>query len=422
MKKTSTYLLIFLFGLFIPAILLFDAAGHVNLQSFIALLGGTGAFSLMALNLFLAARPAFAERLLGGLDKLYVVHKWVGISALVFMLVHENVGMDLEGNIVSTGLAKLSVDVAEIIYPVMLVLILISFIKRFPRISYQIPYHWWRWSHRVLGVLFMGIFFHQFFVKAPFDANTPISLYLNIVGLVGIFSFLYTEFFAPWRAKSYEIVDIEKHPAATLITAKAKNKPISSQAGGFAIISINRNGLREPHPFTISGRPEENLIQFSIRGLGDYTRRLPELAQVGDTMSIRGGYGRFDYLDGEDQQLWIAGGIGITPFLAFADTLDESLNKRIHLVYSVRTEQEALGLERFESAAQRCKNFSYSLQVSEQSGHLTAEKLLELNEGDMDKTGLWFCGPIPMRVALLDGLEKLNRQPASVHFEQFEFR
>jgi predicted ferric reductase len=46
---------------------------------------GTGvlAFGLMSIGVILAARPVLFETALGGLDKFYRLHKWLGISALI---------------------------------------------------------------------------------------------------------------------------------------------------------------------------------------------------------------------------------------------------------------------------------------------------------------------------------------------------
>nr|WP_244306837.1 ferric reductase-like transmembrane domain-containing protein [Azotobacter salinestris] len=51
-------------------------------------LTGILAVGAMSLGLFLAIRPAFLESFVGGLDKGYRLHKWLGISALVLSVVH----------------------------------------------------------------------------------------------------------------------------------------------------------------------------------------------------------------------------------------------------------------------------------------------------------------------------------------------
>ena len=425
------YALVFLFRFAAPSGLIVIAAGNASLQSVAALCAGASAFSLMAINLFLATRPPVFEGLAGGLDRLYQVHKYTGISILALVLFHEGVGMDLRGQIVAQGLARISVEVAEVVFPILVVLLLISFIKRAPQALIRkipflnrdlIPYGLWRWSHRLLGVLFIALTFHQFFVKVPFNMNALASQYLLIMAALGIVSFLYTQVLAIYRRRPYDITHVERHPAATIIDAKPRGRGIRPRPGAFAVISIKRRGLREPHPFTISKTGPEGEVQFSIRGLGDYTRRLRDLVQVGDKMTVEGGYGRFNYANGKQQQLWVAGGIGITPFLAFADSLTADESRNIKLVYCVNKPEEAVGLDRLRAAEQRYDGFELDLHVSKTDGRLTAQVLADKAPFDLKTAGLWFCGPAPMRAAILSGLRKMGKYPASVHFEEFEFR
>ena len=49
---------------------------------------GVLAIGAMSVILVLAARPAWAERWLGGLDKSYRLHKWLGIAALAASVAH----------------------------------------------------------------------------------------------------------------------------------------------------------------------------------------------------------------------------------------------------------------------------------------------------------------------------------------------
>jgi predicted ferric reductase len=43
---------------------------------------------VMSLAMLLAVRPVFLERQLGGLDKMYRLHKWLGIAGLVLSISH----------------------------------------------------------------------------------------------------------------------------------------------------------------------------------------------------------------------------------------------------------------------------------------------------------------------------------------------
>nr|WP_246253992.1 hypothetical protein [Comamonas jiangduensis] len=84
-------------------------------------------------------------------------------------------------------------------------------------------------------------------------------------------------------------------------------------------------GLEGPHPFTIASAPDgyartddgRQLLRLVIKPLGDYTQTLHARLQPGQTVRIEGPYGHFDGQGAARRvQVWIAGGVGITPFLA----------------------------------------------------------------------------------------------------------
>lgn len=69
------------------------------------------------------------------------------------------------------------------------------------------------------------------------------------------------------------------------------------------------------HPYTIaSGRWEEtSRITFVVKDLGDHTHRLHEQLRVEQAVRVEGPYGCFTFDDGRVHQIWIGGGIGVTP-------------------------------------------------------------------------------------------------------------
>src|SRR3546814_2004224 len=71
-------------------------------------------------------------------------------------------------------------------------------------------------------------------------------------------------------------------------------------------------------------REDERRITFITKGLGDHTRRLPEKLHVGQEIRIEGPYGCFTFDDDSARQIWIGGGIGITPFIARMKYLAQS--------------------------------------------------------------------------------------------------
>ena len=77
---------------------------------------------------------------------------------------------------------------------------------------------------------------------------------------------------------------------------------------------------------------------------------LPSLFEF-DAKPLEGPFGAFLYLQAPStRQVWVAGGIGITPFLSMARDLDRNERKNfdIELYYSVRNVTEAAFLEELQ--------------------------------------------------------------------------
>lgn len=86
--------------------------------------------------------------------------------------------------------------------------------------------------------------------------------------------------------------------------------------GQFAMLYLEAKDGWHRHPFTISSAPEESTIRFAVKALGDDTSRARSV-KPGMPAILGGAHGRFTYLRGTQYQAWIAGGIGITPFLSW---------------------------------------------------------------------------------------------------------
>ncbi len=406
-------------------ILSVPAASHTGLMTWLSIACASTAFVAMAINQLLATRWKFLEPLFGGLDRVYRVHKWTGITAFGLFMVHYFVTPDFQGKLLASALNNFAADMGEIGFYGLTALIALSIVKRIPRTKFEFPYHIWRQTHRFIGVFFILIAVHFLFIKRPFDGSALLVSYLLIFAGIGIVSFLYTQLRAFTHTRSYVVTAVDKAHGATIITAEPVKGAISARPGQFAFIAAGKPGLREPHPFTIAGHDKgedgKMRLTFAIKPLGDYTTRLREGIAVGDRMSIEGGYGRFTAQRGGAKQLWVAGGVGVTPFLAMAKAAGEMKDKTIHLFYCVREPAEAIGADRLAAATQH-GNFTYTLHASDTDGRVNAELIKQKTGFDLNGADLWFCGPPGLREALVKGFKDIGVKLARIEFERFEFR
>jgi predicted ferric reductase len=412
----ATVLIVFAGLLAVPAV------SHTNAGTTFSLMASSMAFVAMGIAQFMATRPPFIEKLFGGLDRIYQFHRKIGIAVLCLILVHWLLTPDFKGQALTAGLNEIAADVGKWAFYGFVFLLILSLVKVIPKTRFQIPYQYWRITHRFIGLLFVLVAFHQMFIKRPYDGTALLAAYLNLFAVLGIVSYAYTQLL-PWlRTRRYEVVNVERHDGATIISARPITRKLQAMPGQFGFFRVNKPGLREPHPFTIAGIEDDGSVRFAIKPLGDYTKALRETVAVGDALTLEGGYGHFNHKRGGRKQIWLAGGIGVTPFLAMASRLKGDEGQDIHMVYCVRDGAEAIGLETFRAQAEKLENFNFVLHNSAIDGRFDATKLvagISMNPAEAD---LWFCGPPPLRLAIEKGLKELGKAPRRVEFERFEFR
>lgn len=183
--------------------------------------------------------------------------------------------------------------------------------------------------------------------------------------------------------------------------------------------------------FTISSSPtEENNIVFTTKlssGSG-YKKTLDELP-VGSIIDGEGPNGMFTLTeDNIEPNIFIAGGIGITPFRSMIKyATDKKFSTQIHLIYSNSTPDEIIFNEDLKNMAMENKNFKMDLTVTHPEA--AAEKWQGLSgrvdEGlirklvpDVDNSIFWVCGPPSMVDGIESVLDKMSISGANVRFEK----
>ena len=398
-------------------------------------LSGLLSIAMMSLATFLAARPVWLEGPLGGLDKMYRTHKWAGILAVGFAAVHWLLEMsdDLlkamfgrEGRIPKenyTGLLDVLRDLAEdmgewAIYAV-LAMLAITLWKRF-------PYRAWRFLHRAMPVLYLALVFHAALL-APADYwGQPVGAVLALLFGAGIYGSVLalTGRIGRSRRATATITAVE-HPSPEVVAIRCRldRDWQAHRPGQFAFVTFDK--MEGAHPFTIASADRgDETISFQIKALGDYTRELADRIRLGQEVQIEGPYGRFDIarLDRKTRQIWIAGGIGITPFLAWLESLQahpEQAHADLH--YWTRNPTCDPFIERLKSLCATLPGIRLHTHGSEPSEVLNATRLMIAKDGRRP-TEFWFCGPQGLAMRLKKELKLLGLVRLRFHQEAFEMR
>ena len=438
---------------------------------------GSSAAICMVMGIILSARPRRVEGSFGGLDKMYKLHKYLGVAALLLFIAHfatvpgggpdedetatpavsienaatpsasaENAAtpsasaengttstVSSESGATSTATPEapapteesgqeegLPIDILGLVAMIGFTLLIIVTLNR------KFPYHRWITTHRFMGLFFIVVSAHIFLALyedssiALFSAPGVVLALLLLAGLV---AFGYKQIVYPKKEKhGFELVAVNRLERATEVVLKPKSRMFSFEPGQFAFITIDADGFKEAHPFTISSGSTEDGLRFTMKTLGDYTRRVRNDLTAGADVEIEGPYGRFNPMRGGEKQVWVAGGIGITPFLSVMRTLKPGHGKTIRFYYCVRTEREALFFDELETRAAEVGGVSISRFDSDVGALLDADAIKnDIGEeiGDWD---FYFCGPKPMTVAISKGLIEQGVSARRIHKEEFEFR
>ena len=382
---------------------------------------GSNNIILMACSLFLATRPKWAEKYFGGLDKMYVTHRHTGTAAFLLIFAHV-----LTVPITTTGW-RLGNYLGVMAFMGIVTIVLITLAPRIPFLNKLTggDYNDWKKFKRYIGIFFILAFIHALTVPNPLDAFIAIN-WVQIFFIIGTASYLYTEVFGQFFKKYLPYtVEAVNHPnqSTTEVVLRAKKDPIQKQrAGQFLFVRFMENGLNESHPFTISSAPHEDVLRLTVKACGDFTRDLFANLKTGTEAFLEGAYGMFDYKTGGPKQIWVAGGIGVTPFLSFIRDLKTGLNHDVDFYYTVRHREEAVFVDEIEETAKKNPQLKARLRFSSIDGSLTVEEIIRNAGGDIRGHAVYMCGPLPMVQAFEKKFIEAGVPVENIHFEEFNFR
>jgi len=222
------------------------------------------------------------------------------------------------------------------------------------------------------------------------------------------------------RKLKYKVDSVKHfHNDITEIALGAENTALSFDAGQFAFVSFEGMNKQEQHPFTISSHPSEDKLRFTVKSLGDYTSDLQTLLVDGVKAKVEGPFGVFNFKNAKNKkQLWLAGDIGITPFLSFLKEVSSDYD--ITLVWSVRTVAQANYKEEIENIVAQKPNIKFELSDSETHGYFTIDKLYTSSQ--LKDHSVFICGPEVMRESYIEELLQKGLSIDDVHYEEFSFR
>ncbi len=399
-------------------------------------LTGLWSIGLMSLCMVLATRPTWLEGPLGGMDRIYNLHKWAGILAILFGAAHWLIklgGSELRDLIGQSGRPAKDVvlffaqswrspakDMGEWAIYILLALLVLALWKRF-------PYRPWRVLHKVMPAIYLILVFHTVALTPAIYWSGPTGALLALLLAAGSVAAVVSLAQRIGRRRQHQgrIVSLNQLGDVLEVVCEPGSGWRGHRPGQFAFVTFDR--AEGPHPFTIASAPQpgSQRITFQIKALGDYTRKLATRLHEGQSVLIEGPYGRLDYQKGRTSaaQVWVAGGIGITPFLAWLEHIQRvPLESPVQMHYCVRDASKDPFVERVRALCDALPNITLQIHDASRSQRLDAHSLLGEGTASNSRMDVWFCGPAGFAKSLENGLQAVLGRGVHMHREAFDMR
>lgn len=280
--------------------------------------------------------------------------------------------------------------------------------------------------HNGMIALFVIVIIHVLLAWSTAEQSARLVA-IHLTGWGTLLCYLKFRFIRPILAHRGTITAISDCSPSMISVSIILDKDLPRRAGQFAYVTLKTPlcGIEE-HPFTISSAPVSGrTVEFVVKKAGLFTKGIAK-AVIGSRVIVDGPYGTFTPSPDTKPLLFIAAGVGITPFLSvirqwYSEKKD--LKNPVTLIWTSPSKIDMPFSNELAMMEQLWSNFSFMpFHTREENGkRVTQDDVVQTiamlrGKGTLD---LWFCVPSTVEKMILTAakLAKLNKR--NVHYEKF---
>jgi predicted ferric reductase len=416
-----------------------DRPAQVPWGTFLGQLVGAQSVFLMTVALVLISTVPWVETWFDGIDRAAIWHRRLAITGLLLLLPHLALSSNHDhapigpalgatGALGLTALAVWSVlprwrsvlprqvrGMAEALTRTPPARVLDRLIGGYDR---------WRLVHRLTGLFVAAGFAHGALDATAFGGSALLRGSYLAVGGVGVAFYAYRELlarrFAPMH--DFQVAKVTPvGPGLTEIELRPLGRRFTFIPGQFAMVFLEAKDGWHRHPFTIASAPGEGVVRVTVKALGDWTAGVAELVEPGMPAVIGGPHGRFTHRKGGPHQVWVAGGVGVTPFLSWLRSIQEHpVQAEVDFFYASSQDPVPYAAE-IQTLADRHGLRAHVVR-SEVDGRLTPDLVLSQVAVAPPQLSVFLCGPEGLVQAMSTGLRAAGVRSGHIHREYFTWR
>ena len=356
-----------------------------------------------------------------GLDRLIRAHRVLGASAVGIILSHPVLivlSERLQGHSSPMGLFRL-LGVSALIAVLTAAGAAMAYGKLIRR------YETWKTAHLAAYAVLPLVVVHSLAMGSDLRSG-PLLFYW--FGLAAVFVALMSGKIIrrlQIRRRPYRVASLNRENHDTW-TITLEGEPFAYRPGQFMRIRIEMDGkVTASHPFTICSSPSRDGIAATIKSVGDFTAAIGRI-KPGAKAYVDAPFGAFSYLNHDARDpVFIAGGIGITPFMSMLrHLLDNDPAKKILLIWGNKTKADIVFQEELDGLASAMPHLKVVHVLSRENdwpgeaGHIDVE-LLKRHVSDTDQSRFFVCGPPAFTASIRAALAGLGVSKDRIHSERF---
>jgi len=288
----------------------------------------------------------------------------------------------------------------------------------------KVSYRPWKYLHLGAYISIPFALLHVPYTGSSYAASIGAKIYFFTV-VIGFLTFLLIRLRGALNLnKSKYSISLQKEVSPEVFVMQLTPQSVYQLApkpGQY--IYIKCGWFSEDHPFSVLDHNESNgVITLGYKTYGAFTKKLSKV-KVGSILLISGPFGYFTQDINTNPVVYIAGGIGVTPFMS--RILHEDNKREQWLFYTNKT----FGSAAFEtSLRQSLKNRyvpiysreEYSPTIKGEFGHIKSEMFIKYLS-DPKAYSYYICGPQTMIKSVTKELKQLGISEQSINQELFDF-